>query len=125
MYCSKSYSGRHSFEDDVWVVVGEPTHCVFCGLYLDSVTLDEFKKIKNKHLIGKNRFYLVCYLKKMYKPPRNRKPDRVRCYFCNKELKMDDLGGMFSIGEELRCFCTNIICLVQFDDWTKGEKKNG
>lgn len=59
----------------------------------------------------------------MYKPPKIKKPDRVRCYFCGNELKIEKLGGMFNIGQELRCYCINIKCLTRFDDWVKGKEK--
>ena len=40
---------------------------------------------------------------------------RVKCEFCGKDLKGEELGGVFNSGEGTKFFCSNITCLMNFN----------
>ncbi len=53
--CKKSWSGNHSFDTQTWIIVGEDIKCRFCGLVLDTISLEKYNelKIKNRKSISK------------------------------------------------------------------------
>ena len=61
-YCKKSWSTKHSFEEQKWIAVNEDIKCRYCGLVLDDISIEKF--VKQKKEMEEER---IKYHKKLFK----------------------------------------------------------